>query len=91
MAAHARQRLHEVTAAELLRLALDRAVADRPALADVETGALAEATLRALEAAAAPPPKRPREAYGAHDGGRLPKEVFWLIFEYWRSEPRLHW
>ena len=38
---------------------------------------------------AGPPPpagvKRPRDAYRAQKGGRLPRGIFNLIFEYWRS------
>jgi len=30
--------------------------------------------------------ERPREAYRAVEGGRVPRGIFWLVFEYWRSD-----
>ena len=32
------------------------------------------------------PAKKPREAYRAAEGGQVPRGIFWLVFEYWRSD-----
>ena len=69
-----------------LKDALEMALANQPNVRTlVDVDALAAAQARAL-ADNCKTIKRTRADYRARDGGELPKELFWKIFEYWRSD-----
>ena len=75
-----------------VKRALEAALADQPIAtvaaldAILDADALAASLERSLAEEGLLSRKRPRGALRARDGGRVPKEVFWLIFEYWRSD-----